>query len=191
MGTARLPSAVLVRSEGNQWQIVDRVEWGEFERGYFSLDDVNDDGIPEVVGSFPGEGAFVVNTRGHMDYVVYKLVRHRYKKVWYAGLEAAPAMLIRFRHALNKGDEVEACRVTTSPSVVKDAKKLGLWGHASEWNDDGWWTDQDFEWSFQEIHDGAPQPYAIAEIRGETYRIDLARLSQWRWRIRGIARCEK
>ncbi len=177
---ARYPLAVLLRSEGNTWRTTDRVELGGWHRDGFKLDDVNDDGIPEIVGHFATADVqpFVEE---HTDYLIYKLVGNSYVKVWHADLATLPAVLTRFGEALAHGDEATARSLATSPSVVKQAKALGL---GPDWA-------AGLRWYVWHLYDNVPDPYAIATIGEDTHRIDLVKLSKWRWRISGITRCEE
>ncbi len=188
-GNASQPSALLLRNQGASWRIVDRVNWHQRERAGFRLDDVNDDGVPEIVANFL-EYCISPYVRTSMDYVVYKLVKGRYRKVWHAPLETLEASLTRLCNAFNRGDEAEALCVTTSRLPVQRAKSFGWWGRASWSEEDRYW-EGGLQWYIEQLHDAVPQPYAIGRIDNKLYRIDLVKLSKWRWRISGITRCEE
>ena len=188
-GTASQPSALLLRSRGASWQTADRVDWHQVERAGFRLDDVNDDGVPEIVANFLDRCVSPYG-RTSMNYVVYKLVKGKYRKAWESPLETLEASLTRLRNAINRGEEAEALCVTTSPVPVQQAKRLGWWGRASWSEEDRYW-EGGLQWYIEQLHDDVPQPYAIGRIDNKLYRIDLLKLSQWRWRISGISRYEE
>jgi hypothetical protein len=177
-GTGTIPSAVLLRDEGTHWSIVSRVDWPNWERlASFTLGDVDHDGVPEVVGSFLGEETIPPFDRVNRNYTVYKLRGQRYVKIWDVSLESLPAQLGRFRWGVCDGNKKLALASTTSPQVVEQARRLGLWK-------------QDLWWEITERHDDLPKPYVIATIGDDRYRLDLVKLSRRRWRISGISRAK-
>jgi hypothetical protein len=187
--------AVLVASKGRTWRVLDRVappharrQWygcgydEQAEEGIYGLDDLNHDGLPEMVGNsqYPGWVGDVKYPGRH--YVVHKVIGQRFAKVWYSKLETVPAVLMRFTEALQLDNERMARNVATSAGVVRQARALGLFDQV-----ESWWR----KWGFQEMNQAAPQPHVVTTtIYGTAYRIDLIQLSQWRWRISGISRAD-
>jgi hypothetical protein len=175
-GTGTLPSAVVLRSAGARWRIVSRVDWGgstHFDG--FSLDDVNHDGIPELVCAPAHRTPLSPIVWTPMDYTLYKLIGHRYERVWHADLESLEAQLTRFFEGITEGRNGDVLAATASDEVLHQARRLGLWK-------------RELWWEISERHEDLPRPYAIATTGDERYRLDLVRPSRWRWRISGIRR---
>jgi len=196
-GTGWWPSAVVVRSRASRWQLRNRIAIDD--RGWkdgFTTRDVNGDGVPEVLGTIGSMGR--IDSGGGSDvqhpaaeYVIYKLVTERYRKVWYARVNKPETALTEFGWALfrrkcrreqHKSGATELARalsLVTSPPVLQQARALGLGEGYLE---------------VDEYFSGPTNPYGLVRHRKrhpqpwQWYRLDLTKSSGGIWRISKISR---
>jgi hypothetical protein len=89
-GSGFWPSATVMRTNGGHWRRVRQIDIGEdggIDKCEFGVRDLDGDVIPEIIGNIhtmAGQG----HRRSADHYLVYKLIRGQYRKVWYAKIKA-------------------------------------------------------------------------------------------------------
>ncbi|MEA3401713.1 MAG: hypothetical protein U9R79_10780 [Armatimonadota bacterium] len=197
-GSSPFPLGGFLDSEEGQWRLVGYcgrppvAAWhlwdsppagydARFHEGWCALDDMNGDGVMEVVASHAyGKCWTGPHTSASLDrdYYVYKRVGDRIRKVWYAKSEQPRRVVFRFTEAIEFGCEQMALNVCTSPTVVDDARRMGLFRL----------TGRDFfsPWDLRRCALHRDSGHAVADLGDEAYRFNLVRVGPQSWRISGI-----
>ena len=90
-GSGQWPSAVVCRRAGSTWRVVNRIDMDRGWRDGFSLRDLNQDGVPEIVGNTHDRPSAMPGDAPVSEYIIYKFVGNGYKKVWHVRRQDPPA----------------------------------------------------------------------------------------------------
>jgi len=200
-GGSRFPVGALVESAGDHWCLLDWAgpdppsgyqayeralehPYSRFNKGFARVDDVNGDGVPEVVGAYQF-GKYGMGGTAHYparDYFVYKVIGDELRKVWYAKAESPRAVVLRFVEAIEFDCQPMALNVCSSPDVVAQAERLGLFSL------EGTLGSIVDHWSLA-LNRGSR--FVSITLADQSYRFDLTPVSDQRWRISGIERAEQ
>jgi len=197
-GVSHFPVGVLLENVGDRWRVLDyagsnpsaawalhndeahRQNAGRFRfSGSYGLHDVNGDGVPEITGGYDfGEWAGDLKYPNR-DYVIYKVIGRRLRKVWYAKLETLDAVVLRLNEAVECGSVPMVKHVCSSPRVLADVRRLGLF---ESYEPDTWW----FRFTSRERERGSG--LARVQMGDSLYEFRLVELRKRHWRISAIER---
>jgi len=195
-GGALFPLGGLLESAHDRWRLVDwcvRDPEPHFRRhadiaadidyryvaGHIGLEDLDRDGIPEIVGHHEYPSSAAGEKCPWRDYFVHKVINGRLRQVWYAKLEKPRNAVLRFLEAIEFDCDPMARNVSLSWRAVAQARRLGLFEHAGES-----YHAHDFRGLTRADDQGQAQVF----IGGQEHRFNLRRIGANRWRIVTIER---
>jgi len=157
----------------------DAVPW-RFLKAYLRLQDLNGDGVPEIVGAHeygkqragPHTGEWT-----QRDYYVYKVIGSQLRQVWYAKVESPRGIVLRFLEGLDYGSEPMVRNASASAEIVTRARALGFFEQDVDSGD--WWL-------LRDPAIGEDSGSMLVFMTDALWRFQVRRVAGQRWRVSGF-----